>query len=897
MTLWQVFRTAASRHADRTAIEVQRLDRVDSWTYRRLFDAALARASGLIARGVAAGDRCAILADNDADWCAAYLGILRVGAVAVPLDTNYSAAQVATIVKDATPRAIIANRRLMATAREGVKDRAGIDLLDVHEMPEQGAADLPPEGDAAGEPAVILYTSGTTADPKGVVLSHANLIAERDAAFEIVTVTDRDSVLGVLPLFHALAQLANLALPLAVGARVVFLETVNSTELVRALSERQITIFACVPQFFYLIHQRVMKEVSRSGMLKRALFRAMLALCFRLRRLGVNLGPRLFARVHAIMGRQMRLFVTGGSKFDPAIGRDLYSLGFTILQAYGLTETSGAATINNADEAHIDTVGRALPGQQIKTLPAEDAELDGEIAVRGPIVMQGYYNRPDATAAVMKDGWFLTGDLGRLDSSGRLTITGRKKEIIVLVSGKNIYPEEVEAAYRKSQYVKEICVMGLTRDDDPTTERLYAAVVPDTDLMKARKIVNAGDLLRFELEGQSIHLPPHKRVLGYDVWFEPLPRTTTGKLKRHEIERRTRQKARESARAAATPAVDPAWAADDHAQAAVAVIAGRAKGAALTSGSNLELDLGLDSMERVELITELEQVFGVQVGEEQAPQILTVGQLIDAVRPGAGGAEAGVAGNSWAVMLADLPPATDPVLGGLLERRIWSAALLFACTRLLRLVLPQVTVEGLSQLPRKGPYIVCPNHQGYLDPFIVCSVLPFAVFRQLFFVGAAEYFETALSRWIARQANCVPVDPDANLVPAMKAGAFGLQHGKVLMLFPEGERSIDGRVKRFKKGAPILAQHLNVPIVPMAIAGAYEVWPRNRRINWRTLVPWNGHRIRLSVGPPMMVDRSMEYAAAAAALQDTVEKMWLSLSEKQRPHRQARRDAPGDQQA
>ena len=210
-----------------------------------------------------------------------------------------------------------------------------------------------------------------------MVLTHGNLLAERDAAFKVIHVSEQDAVLGVLPLFHSLAQLANLLLPFAVGARVVFLETITSTDLVRALSEREITIFACVPQFFYLIHQRVMAQVTSAGWFARLLFRALLAANFRLRRIGVNIGPTVFGRVHAIMGRRMRLFVTGGSKFDPAIGRDLYALGFTILQAYGLTETSGAATMSTPDEAHVDTVGRALPGVEARILP------DEEIAIRG----------------------------------------------------------------------------------------------------------------------------------------------------------------------------------------------------------------------------------------------------------------------------------------------------------------------------------------------------------------------------------------------------------------------------------------------------------------------------------------------------------------------------------
>lgn len=875
MTFWNVFASVVQRYEKRVAVEIQRADSLEQWTYRELYDAALAHAWRLRKAGLGIGDRCAILADNDAPWCAAYLGILHLGAIAVPLDTNYSAEQVATIVADAQPRLLFVNERLAAVARDALVNVPGV---RVEHLGGRVARQEPVATDVeASSPAVILYTSGTTADPKGVVLSHANLLAERDAAFAVVDVSAADSVLGVLPLFHALAQLANLLLPFAVGARVVFLETLNSTELVRALAERRISIFACVPQFFYLIHHRILTEVERGGLTKRLVFRTLLATAFRLRRAGINIGPVVFGRVHDLLGRQMRLFVTGGSKFDPIIGRDFYALGFTIVQAYGLTETSGAATLNRPDEAHLDTVGCVLPGQELRVMASTDPELDGEIAIRGPIVMQGYYNRPDATAAVMDDGWFLTGDLGRVDSSGRVTITGRKKEVIVLASGKNIYPEEIEKQYRQSQFVKEICVMGLTRADEPTTERLFAVVVPDMDLMRERRIANAGDLLRFEIEGQSIHLPPHKRVLGYDVWFEALPRTTTGKLKRHEIERRVRQKHRQhredGGHAHALDSVDH-WGDDRHASAVAGIIARRAKGAPVTPTANLELDLALDSMERVELIAELEQRFSVRVADERAHDILTVTQLIEAVRPGVETSGTVPAEESWAVILRDLPSDTDPALAPLLVRRHAVPLLFFLTLRLLRLVMPRIEVTGISHLPARGPYIISPNHQSYLDPFFLCSVLPYSIFKQLFFVGAAEYFETPVTAWLARQFKLVPVDPDANLIPAMKAGAFGLSRGQILVLFPEGERSIDGFVKRFKKGAPILSRHLPAPIVPVAIHGVFEVWPRNRRFNWHLLLPGSRHRVRLAFGEPMQVAIDANYAEAATALRDRVITMW-----------------------
>ncbi|MDP1571371.1 MAG: AMP-binding protein [Vicinamibacterales bacterium] len=881
---WELFAAAAARAGERTAIEVQRAAGLEQVSYTELKRRAEAIAAWLAGQGIAPGDRCAILADNDAAWCAAYLGIFRLGAVAVPLDTNYSAAQVATITADAGARVLFAGTRLWDTAQAAVATLDHVRLVAIAGPFDAGATDVPPCPSTWADPAVILYTSGTTADPKGVVLSHGNLEAERTATFQVVDVHEGDSVLGVLPLFHALAQMGNLLLPFALGARVVFLETLNTTELLRALREREVSLLICVPQFFYLIHERVRGEVAKAGVVAGALFSTLLSLNRMARKVGVNLGPAFFRRVHAVMGPRMRLLVTGGSKFDPAIGGDLYALGFTILQAYGLTETSGAATINRPDEAHLDTVGRALPGVEMRILPpdAPDANgggeaLDGEIALRGPIVMQGYFNRPDATAEVMRDGWFRTGDLGRLDAEGRLTITGRRKEVIILASGKNLHPEEIEAHYRRSRYIKEVCVLGLTGGDAHHSERLHAVIVPDPDALRERKVVTIGELLRFEIEGLTAELPSTKRILGYDLWTEPLPRTTTGKLKRHEIARRLaeHQAARQAEVERPLDDEERVWLEDPRHAAMVGAITARARGGArIVPGASLDLDLGLDSMERVELITELERRFGVRFDTERAHEVLTVRDLVEALAAQAGPGEAARVEQPWAAILGDLPPATDPDLGSLLAPRPLFAPFAWLVVRTLRLILPRIEATGLEHLPARGPFILAPTHSSYLDPFVLACVLPHRIIKDLFFVGATEYFSSPVMRRVARAINLVPVDPDANLVPAMKAGAFGLAHGRILMIFPEGERSIDGTVRRFKKGSPILAQHLGVPIVPVALNGIYELWPRNQVLRRRLLAPWNGHRLKVTLGAPMAFSPEESAADATARLRETVAAMW-----------------------
>jgi long-chain acyl-CoA synthetase len=846
-------------------VSVRHEDGVERFTYRQLGARVAEVASFLAGAGVVAGDRCAILAENSPLWCAAYLGILEAGAIAVPFDTTYTDAQVAALLRDAGARVVFASPQYDRAARNA----APADVLIVGlgaELPRGPVVTCPAGRDDA---AAILYTSGTTADPKGVVLTHGNLLAEKDGAFAAVNVSEHDIVLGVLPLFHALAQMANLLLPFSAGAHVVFLETLNTRELLRALDEEGITVFVCVPQFFYLIHQRVVGDVARRGAAARAMFTALLAVNARLRQFGLNAGGLFFGRVHRSLGRRMRLLITGGSKFDEAIGRELYNLGLTILQAYGLTETSGAATITRPGEP-IETVGRPFPHTVIRIAAGGREEADGEVLIRGPIVMAGYWNRPGATADVLKDGWLHTGDLGRLDARGRLVITGRSKDVIVLSSGKNIYPEEIEAHYRQSPFIKDLCVIGVTPPGDPSAERLHAVVIPDMDVLRERKIVNTTELIRFELEGLSVSLPAHKRVLGFDVSLDPLPRTTTGKVKRHEVRRR--RDAAQGGRIRDAEEIEETT--EPHVARVIDAVRKVVRaGVRVGAGSNLELDLGLDSMERVELMALLEGQFGIRMPAEVAQSAMLVRDLAEAFRGAT--APPGAAGElAWSSLL-EVPHPSDELRALTRPRRL-IAPLLFATARVLVRLLARPGVSGLEQLPIRGPFIITPNHQSYLDPFVLVGVLPYAIFAELFFVGAAEYFDTPLTAWLARKVNIVAVDPDANLLPAMQAGAFGLRAGKVLVLFPEGERSIDGRVKKFKKGAAILSHHLRVPVVPVAIDGVFHIWGRNRPLNWRALLPWSGHHVRIAFGRPLLT-RTDSYAEESTRFRDSVDEMWRQM--------------------
>jgi long-chain acyl-CoA synthetase len=903
------FAAVALRLSDRPAVEVCHRSGVDILTYGDMDALAVLVAGLLLHLGAAPGARCALLADNDARWCGAYLGILRLGAVVVPLDTAYRAAQVRTVIADCGATFLLASPRYADVARDAVRGLASPPRLvltagrapDAASIEDAIAGTLqvpapPPCPASAADPAVTLYTSGTTSDPKGVVLTHGNLLAEKAAVFRVVHVDERDAILGVLPLFHALAQVANLLLPLTAGARVVYLDTVNSAEMMRAFTERRITAFCVVPQFYYLLHQRIMERVAASPLPVRALFRTLLAVNTRLRRhLGLNAGRAVFRQAHGALGGRMRILVSGGSRFDPRIGRDLYGMGFNILQAYGLTECSGAATVTRPGDHHVDAVGQALEGVQIRIASepaqARDREhADGEILIKGPIVMTGYHNRPDVNAITLTDGWLHTGDLGYLDARGRLYITGRKKEVIVLASGKNIYPEEIEAKYVTSPFIKELCVMGIALRDEPAAERLHAIVVPDLDVMRERRVVNFREIIRFDIEGLSLDLPPHKRVLSFDIWLEDLPRTTTRKLKRFEIERLYRERAARAdqpAEAAEWTDADDIWASDPHVSRALAAIRAVARhGSAVAPDAHLELDLGLDSMERVELLSSLEHACGVDVPDEAAQRIFTVRDLVEATRPSSPAGAAGPAqADPWTRLLTD--DTDDPVLQAVLRPKPLFTPLAFASVKLLNVLARLVgglRVRGLEHLPPSGPFLLSPNHQSYLDGFLLVGALPYALFTRLFFVGASEYFATPATRKLAELWNVVPVDPDANLVKAMQAGAFGLRHNRVLVLFPEGERSPDGAPRRFKKGAAITALQMGVPIVPVAIHGVFEVWPRGKGLQWRRMLPWAGTRATLEFGPPLLPDATSPAPAATrydrhtAALRDAIVRMWQDLA-------------------
>ena len=896
------FLNSAEKFPDRIAAELQRTSGdVESLTYAELRRRSESVGRWMRESGMSAGVRCAIMAANGPLWISAYLGVMSAGAVAVPLDTAFNAYQVNKLLWDCGASVIFTDSNNLPVVEKAVDQTlVRVVMIDgsgeghysnLLSMFAAGPGDFTPAAIQDDDLAVILYTSGTTSDPKGVMLTHGNLLAEAKSVFSTIGVSETDAILGVLPLFHALAQMANLLLPYAVGARVVYLEELNTTDLLRALSERDITLFACVPQFFYLIHERVMQEVKKRGRMAQVAFRTLMNVTGAGRKVGINLGKLFFGKIHQRLGPRMRYFVTGGSAFDAAVGRDLEKLGFTVLQAYGLTECSGAATVCRPNANVMGSAGRPLKFVEVKILDPQPAEgmpfPVGEVIIGGDIVMKGYYNRPDATSETVRDGWLYSGDLGYINPHGDLFITGRKKEVIVLSSGKNIYPAEIEAHYMKSPFVKEICIMGLvSRPGEPFSERLHAVIVPNFDVLREKKIVNSHEVIRFDVENLSAQLPSTKRILSFDLWRDPLPRTTTRKLKRFEILRRVQAGERSGADSGTGVAEEPTaeeavWLSQPDVQKAVALIkqASKAQKPVLPS-SNLELDLGFDSMERVELVVALERELGAEADDKVVSEVYTVRELVDALLQARGGTATPRAGlPGWDAILATDPD--DPAVLKSLHNNVLLTLWWFLFGKFVAVIMRiffNLRVSGKEKLPKKGPFILSPNHQSFLDGPVVASQIPWRLFKNMFYVGTSEIFGQGILNYLGRTFKLVPVDPDSNLVNAMRAGAFGLKQGRNLVLYPEGERSIDGTPKKFKKGAAILAAHLKVPIYPVALEGFYEAWPRSKKFPRLS-------RLRVQFGDPIQPPDAVKspedtYRQITENLRESVVHMWEGLRDK-----------------
>ncbi len=896
LTLPERFQEAARRYGPRVAVQIRQGDSYTRYTYEQLLRATQAITTLLQKEGIGRGDRVVLLSENRPEWGIAYLGILSAGATAVPLDAQLTAREIGNILRHADPKAICASRSLLPTVIPLARESSPAPLLisldepsaeaptgmaEILRSPGGSPPPLPTSLGSGDAPASILYTSGTTGTPKGVVLTHRNFLSNVESILSIGLCSAEDNLLAILPLHHTYPFMATFLVPLFVGATATYLTSLKAPDLLRCLQETGVTVIVGVPQLYTMLHTGLFTEIGKSPRSIRLLASLLLALNGGLLRLTrLNAGKIFFGKIHRRFGGKIRILASGGAKLDPGVAWDFTRLGFTVIEGYGLTETSPVVTFNPLRRPKIGSVGTPLPGVTV-TILNPDGEGVGEIAIRGPNVMAGYYKNPEATAEVMQEGWFLSGDLGYRDREGYLFITGRAKEVIVLSSGKNIYPEEVEKHYLKSLYIKEICVLGVEGGrGGGTTESLQALVVPDFDYFKSRRMANFEEMIRWDMENLAKELPTYKRVTGIKIVKDPLPRTRLGKIQRYLVQQTY------ATEAPTTPRADAALAEEDQkllaSPLASKILAHLAtlspKKEPIRLDDNLELDLGLDSLGRVELLVALEEICQTALPDELGSEVFTVRDLLTALSGYLSGettlGTTRTGRPSWGTILKrDLPPDLAEAVQfptGVGARLFY--LLLNRSLSLLFVPLCRLSSAGTENIPERGPYILAPNHCSYLDAFVATCAVPLRLTPSLHFLGFQEFFSHPITSRLARVTRVIPIDMDSYLVKALQMAAAVLRRGGAVCIFPEGARSIDGEVKRFKKGAAILATELGVPLLPVYIRGTYECWPRGQTLP-------RPARVTVTFGAPVTISELLRksppgitdpYEAAATALRERV---------------------------
>jgi long-chain acyl-CoA synthetase len=862
VSIFTAFEAMAARQPDRLALQIKEGSGYRRLTYGELALQARALAAALLQAGVRRGDRVALISENRPEWTVAYLGVMAAGAIAVPLDVQLSDGELANVFRHAGCRMAIASEKQASRILHGGGEGVALQVVNLdadtsadrtigfravlREMKNSADVSLPNVGDDAL--ASILYTSGTTGTPKGVMLSHGNFLANVRSILELNLVNAQDNLLALLPLHHAFPFTVQL-LVLNVGAHLTFPASLKGSDLLSSMQETGVTVIVGVPQLFYMLHRAIFDKIGQRPPLVRWLLKSLLALSGRLRPLGLNLGRMVFTTVHQRFGGHLRFMCSGGARLDPVIARDFLALGFTMTEGYGLTETAPVVSLNPLERMRPGSVGLPLPGVEVRILNP-DSEGVGEIAIRGGNVMQGYYQSPEATAEVIRDGWFMSGDLGFLHSDGYLTITGRAKEVIVLSSGKNIYPEEIEEQYLKSPYIKEICLVPQTSNrGGAAVERLLALVLPDLDYFRSKGMTNFFETIRWDMENVGRELAPYKRPTGLVITKEGFPRTRLGKIQRHLVQRRFQaERGRDSAAAEAPPPdADIALLEDEVGRQVVAYLRERTKRPAVRLEDNLELDLGMDSLARVEMLVALEEMLNRKIPDETAAECFTVREVIERLRKLRGAPVApGVPTRrrGWHDILTTVPP---PEVQAVVEASsrpsasLVTAVTIGICAAFFRTVY-RLRREGLDHVPSHGPLILIANHCSFFDAFILGSSLPLGTSQQLFYMGFEWFFRHPVLAWWGRGVRVIPVDMDTFLVRALQSSAAVLRQGKILCVFPEGERSMTGRLRPFRKGIGILVKELSVPVLPAHIAGSYEAWPRGQTLP-------RIHRLSVRFGP------------------------------------------------
>jgi long-chain acyl-CoA synthetase len=808
--LIELFDACTKNHAGRLAMRIERGGREERYTYGDLRECGLRAAAFLKGKSVGEGDRIALLSDNGPEWGMTYFGIVRTGAAVIPLEKEIGTEEIVRLVGLGDARAVIISPELYAK-HSGLSDALegsvavwtfdDVFVMTPEATEQKRIAELPKTVNPAAT-ASIIFTSGTTGNPKGVMLTHRNFTSLLAKLLSVYDINQDDGMLSVLPLHHSFEFTTGFLLPLSRGAQITYLKEVNGESVNRELKKGHVTCIVGVPALWDLLKRRVLGRFSDRSPRLEEIMSALIDANYLLRdETPLNFGPLLFLPVHAAFGGRIRYLISGGSALSEPTLKTFRGLGFNLNEGYGLTEASPVLTVTRPDGRVVSgSVGRPLPGIEIK-IHEPDRRGVGEVIARGPNVMAGYYGNEKATAETLREGWLFTGDLGRLDEKGNLYIVGRSKELIVDRNGKNVYPDELEELYANEDLIKELSVVGLP---DGAGEQVAAVLVPNRD----SKHEDLEERIDNHLRDVSAKLPLYKRVKTFELRDEELPRTATRKVKRRELVTWLQQKRRLESHDAAASADDKNWLLD-----IVARVSEKPRDAVHLDGSLDEL--GFDSL----MYSELSGAIENRTGESLSPDVLMslsgIRELAESLRRGPrSGMEPESAKKDQAEKI-ELPPFVQEIgKKGLATVQHW-----FYHDAL------KPSFTGRANIPDHTHFIVVANHSSHLDMGLVKMALGDAGENLVALAAADYFFDNKVKRTIFENfTNLVPMERKGSLRKSLEWAFRLLEQGYNVLVFPEGTRSRTGVMQPFQRGIGHLVLRAKVGILPMHLS-TYEALP------------------------------------------------------------------------
>ena len=811
------------------------------WSYTHLFERICAFSEVLKAKGIGRNDRVIVWSENRPEWLAVFWASVARGVVVVPIDFHSSWDRLRRIQAESKAKLLVHGAR--AQVDESLLDCFPIDQIE--DLPPASSLDAVPVD--TNDVVEILYTSGTTAVPKGVVHRHRNIcsnltpIAKEIARYQrLARPFQPIRFLNMVPLSHMFGQSIGLFVPPILGGAVAFMTELHPGAILRTIQTERISVLVCVPRILATLRAETQRRHPSTRDLP-----------------GQNPGIARrwwrYRSVHRDFGLKFWSFVVGGARLDESLEAFWSAIGLLVVQGYGLTETSPVVSVNHPFHAKRGTLGTGIGGQEIRV--AED----GEILVRGPSVVEEYIGGSDGiTSTTDDDGWFHTGDIGAMDADGRLVYRGRKKDLIVTPDGLNIHPEDVEGILNQVPGVRDSVVVAV---EGPNGERPHAALILDPQTDPARVIEQA-----------NRNLEPEQRLQVWSVWpDDEFPRTdSTYKLQRHRVAAAIRLQ---------TGAVDPTSHSD--APRTFIDVVSRATGLPkdrLSHERGLGQDLGLSSLERVELLASLEEHYGVGLDETEFAELTTLGEIdkhIESRRSKQTAAVDGPDGRQTAGRVAPPRWARSPLV------RALGRLILFVLVRPVLRYFVRVRTEGAEHLiTQSPPLIFAATHTSHLDVPVIVRGLPVRWRHRVAPAMRQEYFFPADGRgtrsgWLLRLEyvltcmvfNAYPLPQRmGQFRESLRYSGELVGAGYCPLVFPEGRRTEDGGIGKFRPGIGFMAARLGLPVVPLRLEGTFDVYPIGSR--------WPGKgTVVVHVGEAMRPDRGEGYDEFAARLEAAVRRM------------------------